>query len=66
MNTALSAPPTERVVWVDHEGGMIVDPAVAKPIAIVIDRVRNETDVTLLGVGLVTVVIATRRTPRQP
>lgn len=47
MTTAAHAPPTESVVWVDADGGMIVDPAVAEPSAVVIDRALGESDVAL-------------------
>jgi len=47
MPTAPSAPPTESIVWVDQEGGMIVDPAVPEPTAVVIDRASGESQVAL-------------------
>ena len=47
MTTTLSASPTERVIWVDREGGMIVDPGVPDQVAIVIDRAHNESNVAL-------------------
>jgi hypothetical protein len=42
-----AASPTESIVWVDREGGMIVDPAIEEPTVVVIDRARDETDVAL-------------------